>query len=373
MRKLMAGVPWGWLSDSYGRKPIILFGLIGSASAMLAFGFSKSYVQALISRTAAGLLNSNVGVIRTMVAEMVVERSHQASAFSVMPFVWSAGSILGPVLGGAYRPAQSTLIVSLADPARQYPGWFGNSAFFTRFPYALPNLVVAALLLISSLFGFLFMQETHNLKKHKPDLGIQLRQYILSAFSTCIGYFRKTVHNALMPRHRSVSSASQISEFSDDDEEILPRRGHRRTGSEEPMLLSPTQGHPSAYYRYRRRSSSAILRPIVTNDPLPRPKFTDILTKQVILNMVVYSGLALHTISLDQLFPLLCSTKVQDGGLGMTPGQIGAALSVAGIMAMVLQITVFPWGHNKFGGLFCLRAVLGIYVILYNVMPLNLV
>jgi len=78
---------------------------------MLVFGFSKSFTQALIARTAAGLLNGNVGVIRTMVAEMVTERSHQASAFSVMPFVWSAGSILGPVLGGAYRISSPRLIL----------------------------------------------------------------------------------------------------------------------------------------------------------------------------------------------------------------------------------------------------------------------
>lgn len=95
----------------------------------------------------------------------------------------------------------------------------------------------------------------------------------------------------------------------------------------------------------------------------------DIFTKQVVLNMVVYSGLALHNISFDQLFPLLCSTKIEDGGMEMTPGQIGAALSSAGILAMVLQMTLFPWGHNKFGALACLRTVLAIYVVLYFVFP----
>jgi hypothetical protein len=84
--------------------------------------------------------------------------------------------------------------------------------------------------------------------------------------------------------------------------------------------------------------------------------------------MVVYSGLALHTICFDQLFPLLCSTKIGDGGMGMAPGQIGVALSISGVMAMVLQVTLFPWGHNKFGGLFCLRVVLGVYACLYFVL-----
>ena len=98
-------LPWGRVSDLYGRKPIVLLGLVGTVAATLVFGFSLTFTQALIARISAGLLNGNVGVIRTMVAEMVVERAHQARAFSVMPFVWSAGSILGPVLGGAYPPS----------------------------------------------------------------------------------------------------------------------------------------------------------------------------------------------------------------------------------------------------------------------------
>jgi MFS family permease len=100
----------GRLSDFYGRKPMIVCGLLGTVSATLVFGFSTSFTQALLARTGAGLLNGNVGVIRTMVAEMVVERAHQAKAFSVMPVVWSLGSILGPILGGAYSPQLHKLI-----------------------------------------------------------------------------------------------------------------------------------------------------------------------------------------------------------------------------------------------------------------------
>ena len=79
----------------------MLCGLFGTVSATLVFGFSRSYGQAMVARSIAGLLNGNVGVIRTMVAEMDVQKQHQARAFSVMPFVSNLGSILGPVLGGA--------------------------------------------------------------------------------------------------------------------------------------------------------------------------------------------------------------------------------------------------------------------------------
>jgi len=79
----------------------VLCGLFGTVSATLVFGFSRSYGQAMFARSMAGLLNGNVGVIRTMVGEMNVHKLHQARAFSVMPFVSNLGSILGPVLGGA--------------------------------------------------------------------------------------------------------------------------------------------------------------------------------------------------------------------------------------------------------------------------------
>ena len=217
------------------------------------------------------------------------------------------------------------------------------------------------------------MNETLDSKKDKEDLGIRLRRFIWRIASS---FFRLITCKRRKPqisktRQRANSVASQVSEFSSDDENTPTYKTHRRQGSAEPMLLSPAPHRPSAYYRYRRRSSSfsALVRPTFPREPdqPPPPRFNDILTKQVIVNMVVYAGLALHTISFDQLFPLLCSTKVEDGGLGMTPGQIGAALSVAGVMAMVLQITVFPWGHNRWGGLRCLRVVLGMYAALYFV------
>jgi hypothetical protein len=255
---------------------------------------------------------------------------------------------------------------------RQYPSVFGNSEFFAKYPYALPNIVTASLLLISSFFGFLFMKETLDSKKDQEDLGLRIRRFVQRIFKAIVRFCRrkKKISKA---RQRTNSQASEVSEFSSDDEATYSR-GHRRRGSREPMLLSPSarrsKRRPSAYYRYRRRSSSfsALVRPVVTDaSQPPPPRFSDILSRQVLVNMIVYAGLSLHTISFDQLFPLLCSTKIADGGLGMTPGQIGGALSIAGIMAMVLQITVFPWGHNKWGGLLCLRVALGLYAVLYFV------
>src|SRR5204863_5278393 len=66
---------------------------------------------------------------------------------------------------------------SLADPVKQYPNLFGNSTFLAKFPYALPNIAIASLLLIVSIFAFLFMEETRS-KKNEVNFGIGFREFI---------------------------------------------------------------------------------------------------------------------------------------------------------------------------------------------------
>lgn len=70
-------VMWGSLSDRYGRKPIILMGLAGTAVSSLLLGFAKNYWIAFFARLVGGLLNGNVGVMQTMVAEIVKNPKHE--------------------------------------------------------------------------------------------------------------------------------------------------------------------------------------------------------------------------------------------------------------------------------------------------------
>ena len=162
------GVIWGWASDRFGRKPVILLGMVGIMSTTLLWGFSKSLPLAVLARCLSGASNGNVGLMRTAVAELVPERELQPKAFSIMPLVWTIGSIFGPGFGGA-----------LADPAHKYPRIFGNIKLFQKFPFALPNLAAAAIFLIGLAVGFLFLHETLETKKSRPDYGRKLGQLLL--------------------------------------------------------------------------------------------------------------------------------------------------------------------------------------------------
>lgn len=166
-----AGMFWGRMSDRIGRKPVLIMGLIGTAMSMVAFGFAPNLATAMIARALGGLLNGNIGVLQTTVAEIVTVKEHQPRAYSIMPFVWCLGSIIGPAMGGA-----------LAQPCENYPWLFQRNTFFDRFPFLLPNLVCIVVLLCGIVVGTLFLEETHPEMKHRRDPGRELGHWLISLF-----------------------------------------------------------------------------------------------------------------------------------------------------------------------------------------------
>ncbi len=142
----LTAVAWGRAADRFGRKPIILWGLASTLVCFLFWGMSTSLPMAITVRAIMGGGNGNVGIIRTMVAEMVPERELQPKAFSLMPLVWSIGSVFGPAFGGFF-----------AQPAKQYPNLFGNIEYFKRYPFALPNLMACCVFFISFMTALLFL------------------------------------------------------------------------------------------------------------------------------------------------------------------------------------------------------------------------
>ncbi|KAI3605734.1 major facilitator superfamily multidrug-dha1 sub-family [Moniliophthora roreri] len=123
---------WGRASDKMGRRPILLLGPLGLAFAMLGFGLSKTFWQMLFFRCWQGMANGNIGVVKTLVAE-ITDDTNIADAYALITLTYGGGVTLGltptnrPVIGGIF-----------SDPARRWPNIFGRSAFFHDFPYLLP-------------------------------------------------------------------------------------------------------------------------------------------------------------------------------------------------------------------------------------------
>jgi len=68
---------WGGLSDRLGRKPVLIMGSFGVVASLLIVGFAPSFWVALFGRFLGGALNGNIGVIQTVVAEIVTNPKHE--------------------------------------------------------------------------------------------------------------------------------------------------------------------------------------------------------------------------------------------------------------------------------------------------------
>lgn len=209
------GMIWGRISDRIGRKPVLVMGLIGTALSMICFGFAKSLTSAIVARALGGLLNGNVGVLQTTVAELVTKKEHQPRAYSIMPFVWGLGSIIGPAMGGA-----------LAMPSESHPALFPRGSLFDIYPFLLPNLVCVIILLFGILNGLFFLEETHPEMKDRRDWGLELGRKLI-----------KKVTGRETGNHNKYSLA-----FGDETESLTeddPPPGYRSTEGS-PRLRSTT-------------------------------------------------------------------------------------------------------------------------------------
>ncbi|KAJ7473393.1 major facilitator superfamily domain-containing protein [Mycena latifolia] len=148
---------WNRASDRIGRKPILLIGLFGTAVSMLCLGLSRTFWVLIASRCLSGLLNGNLGVVKSAVGDLT-DPSNRAAAFPYINVVWDVGAAFGPLVGGL-----------LARPQDHFPRLFSGT-FWSRFPYFLPSLVVAGFLFLACFVVLAFFEETVPCKEGSSSI-----------------------------------------------------------------------------------------------------------------------------------------------------------------------------------------------------------
>lgn len=89
---------WGRLSDIFGRKPIILIGLIGSSLAHLLFAFSDSFLNICISRLLAGFFGANIAISTAYIAD-ITSLKNRTKNLGLVGMAFGFGFTIGPMLG----------------------------------------------------------------------------------------------------------------------------------------------------------------------------------------------------------------------------------------------------------------------------------
>ncbi|MEN9582197.1 MAG: hypothetical protein RL641_151 [Candidatus Parcubacteria bacterium] len=142
----------GALSDKYGRRPILLISILGTAMSYLIFAYAivtKNVPLLFASRILDGITGGNIAVAQAAIADTTEEKD-RVRVFGVMGAFWGLGFVLGPFIGGQ----------------------LANSNFVSWFNSSTPFLFAAAISFINVLSIYFFFKETSPKLREKKKIEI---------------------------------------------------------------------------------------------------------------------------------------------------------------------------------------------------------
>jgi len=133
----------GSLSDHYGRRPILLFSLLGFGVDYIFLAFAPTIGWLFVGRMIAGITGASITTAAAYMADISDEKS-RAKNFGMIGAAFGLGFIIGPLLGGLL-------------------GEWGPR---------IPFLVAAGLALINALYGYFILPESLD-KAHRRAFDIK--------------------------------------------------------------------------------------------------------------------------------------------------------------------------------------------------------
>lgn len=121
----------GALSDRYGRRPLLLICLLGSATGYLVFGIGGALWVLFAGRIIEGITGGSISTIFAYFAD-ITPREQRTKYFGWVSAVAGVGAAIGPALGG----------------------------LLARFGYSVPMYFGAIITVLNLIFGFFFMPES---------------------------------------------------------------------------------------------------------------------------------------------------------------------------------------------------------------------
>lgn len=135
----------GRLSDTYGRKPLLLASLFGTAVSQALFALAWSQPILFLARILDGVTGGNMSVAQAIITDTHSQKE-RTKAFGLLGASFGFGFLIGPALGGVLSQIYVTL-----------PFWFS-----------------AALALFGTVLGIVFLPETLKLSKTEQPVPAKL-------------------------------------------------------------------------------------------------------------------------------------------------------------------------------------------------------
>ena len=274
---------WGWLADKYGRKIIMISSGILLAFATFCYGFSSTVFIAIVFRFLVGFFNGIIPAGKAAISDYSDDTT-QPFAMGFLGAAFSLGLVFGSGFSGL-----------LADPIAQYD--IPRYRLFVKYPYVLPGIANACILLIGVVVVYFFMEESSN----------------------------------------------------------------KKPAEEEPSIVSPNTGDGGVYSSGEERESDGMLhtRPVRNKGILFRfismlreSVFYELITDWlVILLLLLYSLFSVVVLSLDEVLPLWSKVPREIGGLAMSIRKFSIVISISALVCFPFSLFIFQAFERCLGGL----------------------
>jgi MFS transporter, DHA1 family, solute carrier family 18 (vesicular amine transporter), member 1/2 len=140
---IVAALPFGLLSDKFGRRPFLIFGMLAMAGAFVLYAYSTTYVTLFLSRFLDGVTAAANWSVGLAIIADIYPAGKRGKGMGLVMAAMGAGAIAGPAVGGVLND------------------WLG---------YKSPFLLVAAICVAGGIFA-LISRELKDLKPRPGEAG----------------------------------------------------------------------------------------------------------------------------------------------------------------------------------------------------------
>jgi DHA1 family tetracycline resistance protein-like MFS transporter len=131
LAQLFASPVLGAWSDRWGRRPILIFSLVGTVVSFVMLALAHSLAMLFAARIVDGLSGGNITTARAYIGDISTDEN-RAKSFGMLGAAFGLGFIIGPGLGG----------------------------LFARISYTAPIWAAAAITVVATLLAWFWLPET---------------------------------------------------------------------------------------------------------------------------------------------------------------------------------------------------------------------